>query len=299
MKFDSSAIFVLVAAFAPLIGLIAAIIFDRKRRKKSEKPPQTEKLLRPPGYSLSLQLDRMFDAMVDNIIAACTLSAFAGACFAAFHSLIVANAPAFWLSICLVILAAFTILSTWAAIKAFRGFKKAQNIRLGISGEQAVAEALNEAADSGFRSFHDLPAEEHWNIDHVSVGTRGVFLIETKARRRRVSRNGQPEHEVIFDGEFLQFPFCKDAKPIEQAKRNAKWLSNFLEKKTGTPVWVEPLVVLPGWFVRSSEKGSFPVKAMNANYLVRFLQGQDEKIEPTQVRRIITALDEKCRDVEF
>jgi hypothetical protein len=133
----------------------------------------------------------------------------------------------------------------------------------------------------------------------VAVGTRGVFLIETKARRRRVSRNGQPEHEVIFDGEFLQFPFYKDAKPIEQAKMNAKWLSNYLSKKTGEPVRVEPLVVLPGWFVRFSEKGNFPVKAMNSNYLVRFLQRQDEKIEPTQVRRIITALDEKCRDVQF
>jgi hypothetical protein len=122
MKFDSSAIFVLVAAFAPLVGLIVAIIFDRKRRKKSEKPPQMEKLLRPAGYSLSLRLDKTFDAMVDNIIAACSLSAFAGACFAAFHSLIIVKAPSSWLSICLFILAAFTILSTWAAIKAFWGF---------------------------------------------------------------------------------------------------------------------------------------------------------------------------------
>jgi hypothetical protein len=204
-----------------------------------------------------------------------------------------------WLVICILVLAAFAAASALVALKAFRGFKEAHNIRLGLHGEQAVAEALSEAADSGFRSFHDLPAEENWNIDHVAVGTRGVFLIETKARRRRASRNGQPEHEVIFDGESLQFPFGKDAKPIEQAKRNAKWLSNYLGKKTGEPVRVEPLVVLPGWFVRIAEKGNFPVKVMNANYLVRFLQGQDEKIEAAQVRRIVTALDEKCRDVEF
>jgi hypothetical protein len=255
--------------------------------------------LRPPGYSLSLNLDKTLDAMVDDMIAACSLSAFAGVCFAVFHSLIVAKAPASWLSTCLIILAAFTILSTWAAIKAFLGFKKAQNIRLGLRGEQAVAEALNEAAENGFRAFHDLPAEENWNIDHVAAGTRGVFLIETKARRRRASRNRQPEHEVIFDGDFLQFPFGKDAKPIEQAKRNAKWLSNYLGKKTGEPVRVEPLVVLPGWFVRIAEKGNFPVKVMNANYLPGFLRRQDEKIEPAQARRIITALDEKCRDVDF
>jgi hypothetical protein len=136
---------------------------------------------------------------------------------------------------------------------------------------EAVAESLGEAADSGFRGFHDLPGGDNWNIDHVAVGTRGVFLIETKARRRRGSRNGQPEHEVIFDGEALLFPTFKETKAIEQAKRNAAWLSNYLTKKTGEPVRVEPLVVLPGWFVRIAEKGSFSVKAMNANYLVRFL----------------------------
>jgi hypothetical protein len=38
---------------------------------------------------------------------------------------------------------------------------------------------------------------------------------------------------------------------------------------------------------------------MSANYLPEFLQRQGEKIEPAQVRRIITALDEKCRDLEF
>ncbi len=292
-------IVVVLAAFVPLIGLIVAILLERERRKRTEKPPQTEKLLRPPGHSLSLCLDKTFDVVVDNIFAACCLSSFAGVCFIAFYSLIVAKASASWLSVCLVILAAFTILSAWAAIRAFRGFKETQSIRLGLRGEQAVAEALSEAADSGFRAFHDLPAEGNWNIDHVAIGTRGVFLIETKARRRRASRNGQPEHEVIFDGEFLQFPFGKDAKPIEQAKRNAKWLSNYLGKKTGEPVRVEPLVVLPGWFVKFSEKGNFSVKAMNANYLPGFLARQAEKIAPAQVRRIITALDEKCRDVEF
>lgn len=299
MKFDSTMIPVWLAAFAPLAGLIVAIIFDRERRKKSEKPPQTEKLLRPPGHSLSLRLDKTLDAMVDNMIAACSLSAFAGACFATFHSLIVAKAPASWLSTCLFILAAFTSLSTWAAIKAFRGFKEAQNIRLGISGEQAVAEALNEAADTGFRSFHDLQTDKLGNIDHVAAGTRGVFLIETKARRKHGGKNGQAAHEVLYDGEALQFPFFRDSESIEQAKRNAAWLSNYLRNKTGEPAEVFPLVVLPGWYVKNSEKGNFRVNVMNANYLPGFLRRQGEKIDPAQVRRIITALDEKCRDVEF
>jgi hypothetical protein len=52
-------------------------------------------------------------------------------------------------------------------------------------------------------------------------------------------------------------------------------------------------VVLPGWFVKNSEKGNFRVNVMNAKYLPGFLRRQNETIEPSQVRRIITALDEK------
>jgi hypothetical protein len=36
-----------------------------------------------------------------------------------------------------------------------------------------------------------------------------------------------------------------------------------------------------------------------ATYLTGFLRREAEKLEAAQVRRIIAALDEKCRDVEF
>jgi hypothetical protein len=281
--------------------LFLAIVWDRRQRKHTEKPPQSEKLLRPAGYSLSLRLEKTLEIILNRIFIASILSAFSAVGIFTFASLLGAHAPASFLLICLLAVVPFVAGCVWTALRAFHWFKKAQNIRLGLSGEQAVAEALNEVADIGFRSFHDVPAEENWNIDHVSVGTRGVFLIETKACRRRGSKNGQAAHEVIYDGEFLQFPFFKTKKPIEQARRNAKWLSNYLNKKTGEPMEVFPLVVLPGWYVKppASEQGKFPAKVMNATYLIGFLRRQGEIIESSQVRRIITALDEKCRDVEF
>ena len=134
------------------------------------------------------------------------------------------------------------------------------------------AESLSEVADVGFRCFHDLPGGADWNIDHVAVGTRGIFLIETKARRRHVTRIGQPDHVVIYDGETLQFPSDRvDTKAVGQASRNTKWLSGYLEKKTGEPVEVNPVLVLPGWYVET--KGNYLVKAMNATYIVKYLRG--------------------------
>ena len=299
MKFDPSLIPVVLASIAPPIIFLFVIFWDRRQRRGVEKPPQVEKLLRPPGYSLANRLDESLDAILLELFKAFFLGSMSGSsAFAAYHSLI-GHAPVLVTTVFIVLLVLFTAACAMATRKAIQIFHDGRKIRLGLRGEQAVAEALGEAADSGFRAFHDIPGGDNWNIDHVAVGTRGVFLIETKARSKRAGYNNQPAHEVIFTGDFLQFPTGKDTKSLEQAKRNAAWFSDYLRKKTGEPVRVEPLVVLPGWFVRIAERGNFAVKAKNTNYLVRFLAGQTEIIPPAQVRRIITALDEKCRDVDF
>jgi hypothetical protein len=278
--------------------LILAMVIDRRRRKRIEKPPQLEKLLRPPGYSLSIRLDEIQDVVLLGIILASIPCAFAGASVIATVQLLAAHAPVLWLASAVAVLVISSFAGVWVTLRAFRHFQEAQNIRLGLRGEQAVAEVLHEVADSGFRAFHDLPSDGDWNIDHVAVGTRGVFLIETKARRRRPSRNGQPEHVVIYNGKTLQFPAGYDADAVPQAERNARWLSNHLTKKTGENVAIQALIVLPGWFVEQG-KGNFNVKAMNAAYLAGFLRRQDENLDAAQVRRLITALDEKCRTLDF
>jgi hypothetical protein len=298
MKFNLVMVSVSLAAFVPMIVLLLAITIDRRSRKRSEKPPQTEKLLRPPGYSLSIRLDETVDKIVDAMLFACLLCCLAGVSIILTVQLLAAHAPVLWLAPAVVLLAGFSGAGIWATLRAFRHYRIAQDYRLGLRGEQAVAEALNDAADCGFRAFHDLQTDKLGNIDHVVAGPRGVFLIETKARRRRKSRNRQPEHVVAYDGKTLQFPWGYDAEAVPQAERNARWLSNYLTKKTGENVAVQPLVVLPGWFVEQG-KGNFNVKAMPATYLTSFLRREAEKLGAAQVRRIITALDEKCRDVEF
>jgi hypothetical protein len=55
---------VLLAMLAPSFVLVLAIFWDRRQRKQTEKPPQSEKLLRPPGYSLSARLDKTFDSFL-------------------------------------------------------------------------------------------------------------------------------------------------------------------------------------------------------------------------------------------
>lgn len=47
-----------------VLGLV--IWIEQQRRQQVEKPPQTEKLLRPPGHSLSLRLDQTIESILTN-----------------------------------------------------------------------------------------------------------------------------------------------------------------------------------------------------------------------------------------
>jgi hypothetical protein len=296
VSFDRETIALLAGAFLPMLGLHLALRIQQ-RRWDATKPPQEEKLLRPAGHSLALRLDELQEKFVESLLWATFWSGLAG-CFASFSAKCFgAGVPTAWT---LGATALFLLTVTPAirfGVRGFNGMKEARNARLGLRGEQAVAEALHSLGDAGFRVFHDLPAGENWNIDHIAVGTKGVFLIETKTRRRRGSRETQREHEVKFDGSTLTFPFGRNTAAVPQAERNARWLTDYLAKETGEPVNVEALIVIPGWYIDGAKK--FPVRAMNCDYLEKYLRGRADRLPVPQVQRIITALEKKCRTLEF
>lgn len=291
--------FLYIVMVSPMALWWGALLLQR-RLDRNIDPPQEEKLLRPPGYSLQLKYDDLLDSILQTILWAALLLTVASAAakitasFAAIE-----NATSYTLSFGLVLLLT-SVPACALMLFAWKKTLQLRNTRLGLRGEQAVAEALHELGDAGFRAFHDLQPRDSWNIDHVAVGPRGVFLIETKARRRRTPRHNQPKHVATYNEAIIKLPFGADRKSIPQVEANCKWLRDFLTKKTGDQVHVEGLVVMPGWYITpADEKRDYSIKAMNAQYLTKYLRSKPERIEPAQVRRIIAALDEQCRTLEF
>ena len=56
----------------------------------------------------------------------------------------------------------------------------------GVEGEEKVGAILDGLAADGWFAIHDV-ATGRGNIDHIAIGPAGVFTIETKSRRGRVS----------------------------------------------------------------------------------------------------------------
>ena len=54
---------------------------------------------------------------------------------------------------------------------------------------------------------------------------------------------------------------------------------------------------MPGWYVET--EGIYPVKAMNADYLIGYLQGMKPLFTLQQLDPVIQRLDERCRTIDF
>ena len=271
------------------VGCVFAVlgIWVWARSRSTRRSPGTDKLLRSPGHSVALQLEEIQDCLSTWLVFLIFAPPFLFAVFA--HQ----PFPA-WVLLLLGGGYGFALYSF------FKLITKSSNYRLGLMGERAVGEELNQLMLDGFRVFHDFPADEKWNIDHVLVGSQGVYVVETKARRKQQGPAGQQDHVVIYNGQTLKFPHCEDRHGLEQAVRNARWLSNYLGSATGEPVSVRPILTFPGWYVELETKDT-AVRVLNPKQIRKVISKNDppNQLSPEKMQRIIHQLEQKCRDVEW
>jgi hypothetical protein len=290
--------------FCAICPVLAIFVIDELQRRKrvGYKSPVKGKLLRPAGYTCLRRLDEAEHSFIKLILISAGVCSAAGIMTIITLAYIKARGFVYLAWIPGLSTVAFAVLGWKCVAQAVKTINDGRNFRLGLRGEQAVAEVLNDLRECGFRIYHDLlRPDKKLNIDHIAVGPQGVFVIETKAKTMRRPRKDHPGHVVHVDGTILRFSFGYDADAIPQAKDNADWLSDHLSKKTAEAVEARPIVVLPGaWWVERVSKPDPDVAVMNTNALAEHLRRKTNKLlQPAQVDRIIAELDEKCRDVEF
>jgi hypothetical protein len=273
----------------PALILIAAVSFDRWRRKRrDERQPLSEKLLRPAGYSLQRRLEDLNDSFNTWFAAAFLFSLLA--------VLVSPMAPNGNIDR-VIFLSMFGLAAAVCAVVTWRRLKQIRDYRRGLAGEQAVAEQLQPLFASGYQIFHDIPGSGKWNIDHVAVGPAGVFAIETKYRTKRPGKLSERDNEAIFDGNKIQFPSGYDTKAPEQARQNARWLATMLTKATGERVTVQPIVALPGWWV--TLKANSDVKVLSGKQVAGFISKEPAQLSNKAIQQISYQLEQRCRDVEI
>jgi hypothetical protein len=278
------------------LALVAVLL--RWRWQRRERPPVAAKLLRAPGESLRHRLvglrHRAFALMLLTtsvpvllLIAGLALlgrSADDGQQLA----LVVAT-------IVLPLIAAAA--GVWLLLKVFN---QCTHLRRQLQGERIVAETLATLVPEGYQVFHDVPTDGGTvddNLNHVVIGPAGVFAVHTQTQARRKPLPGRKDHEIIFDGDQLLYPWGQDTQGIVPARDKAEWLSHWLFQILGERVPVSAVLTFPGWWVTPVTQRD--VRVHNPGQIAALIQqSSSDKINPSQLELILRQLDIRCRDVE-
>jgi hypothetical protein len=141
----------------------------------------------------------------------------------------------------------------------------------GAAGEEHVGGLLDELSGDGWNVIHDA-SFGYGNIDHIALGTAGVFTVETKSRQG-------PVRVRTIHGAIL---------------RQAQDQRETLERITGGQV--EPLVVFSRAWVDKPLARRRGVRVLPARMLLAYLRRHGQTLTPEQVEqartRIVAALAE-------
>ena len=126
----------------------------------------------------------------------------------------------------------FTACLLLTAVLWRKGLRRVESFFKGARGEERVA-GLLEMLPAGWHVFHDFEAGGY-HVDHVAVGPTGVYAVETKNWRGRVTAE---KGEILVDG------VLPDRAPLGQAAAEAKAVEAAL-RKAGCDVEAEPVLCM-------------------------------------------------------
>ncbi|MGX7653505.1 nuclease-related domain-containing protein [Shewanella putrefaciens] len=282
---------ILLSGFIITLGVMYTLL--KHRDATVTLPVDREQLTRIPAYGLQkqihdLQLDLMGCVMMGILVVCLPLAANSVNAY-----ITVGKFP--WVYALI-----GSVGATYFGFKTWKLFSKLTKLRLGHTAEIATANELIGLQALGYQVFHDVQADG-FNIDHLVIGKNGVFAIETKGRHKRNkdlrqtngNSSGNKGYQVFYKDGRLNFPSWTETKPIEQAERQSKWVSQWLTKATGTPVSSTPVLVFPGWYVTCQTKPPFPI--VNHKQLVGTIPKlKTQDLTKQQVDSIIYQVAQRC-----
>ena len=275
----------MLVAAATVLSIVSIARFHRNRDRR--RSPLTTEMLRQPAQSLRAGLDELNDDISMYLAMALMFPFLVSTMFFADIWLRgVTLSEGRWVMYPVMGLVA----TVYFSMKTVSLGTQKRKFLQAIDAELVVAQELEVLRALGCRIFHDLQCGE-FNIDHVVIGKGGVFAVETKSRLKPEKGGGKEAASVRYDGKVLHFPGWVEAKPLQQAERQARWLEQKLGKATGEPVKVRGVLALPGWFVTLQARGDVSViNPKKPDWMAKPMG--ESRLDDAQVQRIAYQLEQ-------
>lgn len=253
---------------------------------KTGRNPLKHPPLRNPGESLQEQREQLFDEkLVPYVLAFVLLGTMAAYAWLIHFGLFVMNP---------VIFSVMALLSAIALFWKFRRVRiQVRQINRGIEAEKAVGQFLEQFRSQGYKVIHDITVktgDKFFNIDHLLIGPKGLFTIETKSWRKP----NRGKCIIVYDGQkVLINGQAPDRDPIAQALGQSAWVRDYLKSCTAlTTIPITPLVVYPGWFIDYLQAGNAKVKVASEQLIWSCIQSSPFQLAPHDAMLIESRLSE-------
>lgn len=258
-----------------------------KKEKALTKSPIEDKPLRYPAQSLDEKLDDIFvQKFLVYIISPIFFIVIAFNAWISYFGKTIPN-PYF-----LTIVA--TIVTIWSYYKFSTKLNEIKALKQGRDGEREVGMNLELLREQGFKVYHDIICKD-FNLDHVLVGTKGIFVIETKT----YSKPLKGECKIIYDGNKLSYNGeYRSDEPINQVKAARSWLKSFLKNSIGRDFDILPIIVFPGWYVES-KVALTDFRILNPKGLDKFMQNRKDELSTEDVALITNRIEMHVRSSDY
>jgi hypothetical protein len=162
--------------------------------------------------------------------------------------------------------------------KALYAKKRARDADRGAEAEEKVAERLNALPD-GYFGFHDI-SFDGFNVDHIVVGPGGIFVVETKSHRGKLTARGDA---LLLNNK----PPMKDF--LNQAWSQTFEVRDLLKEHLSKELPVKPVLCFSRAFVQVRR----PVKGIavtNIKYLNDYLLKQRRVLDEEDLKLVVEFL---------
>ncbi len=188
--------------------------------------------------------------------------------------MVVASLPG---ALCGGVLLVVSLVSAFVSLQ--RGLGRVERYFKGARGEERVSGILRSLPDA-YHVFNDFVAGGK-HVDHVVVGPAGVFAVETKFWRGKVTLE---DGHILLDG---QLP---DRSPLLQAKREAALVRAALAKNGWTGA-VTPLLAFASDTFEAKIAEAQGVVILNSNHLRESFSTERVTIGPAELARLAQLME--------
>ena len=189
----------------------------------------------------------------------------------------------------------FSIIAVVLIVRACFKVKKTRWVlmryRKGLEGERLVGETLNRLSNESTFVFHDIPGNR-FNVDHIIVSTRGIFVIETKHFNREICNeffyDGSMIYRVMKDGRKFPCP-----KLLPQIDGEARFIEQEIEHRTEMKLPVVKVAILIGSYIGGTENFKDYWLLNESSFVTAFRQAKEiyddsvVKLVATHIRTMV------------